>query len=110
MVGAFTLEHREGSFSDEKGTLHEHLACILAPILALKRENDLPLWQRGLAAARTRLRLSTGTASKPLIYGLIASFARLAFIALFPSTYSVSAPARLEAAFQRVHPLPQMAF
>jgi multidrug efflux pump subunit AcrA (membrane-fusion protein) len=111
VVGAFTLERREGDFSVEEGTRHEHLACMLAPILVLKYENALPLWQRGLAAAKASLRPGTGTvASKPIIYGLTAGFVVLAFIALFPFTYSVSAPARLEGAFQRVLSAPTDGF
>ncbi len=111
VVGAFTLERREGCFSVEEGMLYEHLACMLAPVLALKHENDLSLWQRGLIAAKIRLRWGTGTAvSKPHIFGLTAGFALLAFIALFPFTYSVSAPARLEGAFQRVLSAPTDGF
>lgn len=113
VVGALVLERRKHGFSAEEAAAHEHLACILAPLLLLKYENDLPLGQRVLSAARARLRqlLQSGTpASKPLITSLAAGLVLLGFILLFPTPYRVSAPARLEGAIQRTLTAPTDGF
>jgi RND family efflux transporter MFP subunit len=86
---------------------------MLAPLLLLKYENDLPLRQRGLNAARAHLRqlLQMGTpAGKPLIFGLAAGFLLLVLILSFPLTYRVSAPARLEGSIQRTLTAPTDGF
>lgn len=113
VVGAVVLERRAGGFSTEEAAAHEHLACMLAPLLLLKYENDLPLWQRGLNAARAHVRqlLQRGTpASKPLLYSLAAVFMLLVFVLAFPFTYRVSAPARLEGSMQRTLTAPTDGF
>lgn len=105
IVGALALERREGEFSAAEATHIEHVAAILAPSLALKYENTLPFWRHCRGSLRNWIDalLKTGTpASKPVMAGLVAGFALLAFLLLFPFTYHVSAPARLEGAIQRV--------
>lgn len=113
VVGALVLERRRGGFSTEEAAGHEHLACMLAPLLLLKYENDLPLRQRALNAARAGLRrlVQPGTsAARPLIYGVAAVFLLLAFVLAFPFAYRVSAPARLEGSMQRTLTAPTDGF
>ena len=113
VAGALTLERRDGSFCADEAVALEHLACIVAPVLALKYENDLPLWKGVTTAATASLHqmLKAGTpASKPVIYSIAGGVMLLAFILLFPFTYHVSAPARLEGAIQRVLTAPTDGF
>ena len=113
IVGALVLERRTGGFNAEETAAHEHLACVLAPLLLLKYENDLPLRQRSLNAAKASLRqvLQLGTpAARPVLFGLAAVLALLAFILAFPFTYRVSAPARLEGSMQRTLTAPTDGF
>lgn len=113
VVGALLLERRAQGFGAEEAAAHEHLACLLAPLLLLKYENDLPLRRRALYAIRTGLNrlLARGTpASKPRMVGLAAGLVLLGFILLFPAPYRVSAPARLEGAIQRTLTAPTDGF
>jgi RND family efflux transporter MFP subunit len=105
VVGALTMERRDRDFTPAEAQHIERVAAIMAPALALKYENGLPVWRRckGMIKTWVQAVLRTDTpASKPLIAGIAAVFVLLAFVLLFPFTYHVSAPAKLEGSIQRV--------
>ncbi|MFO7541827.1 MAG: HlyD family efflux transporter periplasmic adaptor subunit [Thiobacillus sp.] len=104
-IGALTLERRENEFAAQDAAHIERVATMLAPALMLKYESGLPLWRRALTNAKESLGkiLKTGTpASKPILAGIGTTLVLLAGILFFPTSYTVSAPAKLEGAIQRV--------
>jgi RND family efflux transporter MFP subunit len=105
IVGALTMERRDREFSPAEATHIERIAAMLAPSLALKYEIGLSPWRRCRtqfrAAVGKRLRSDT-PASRPLRIGLGVAGAALAALLLIPTPHSVTAPARLEGAMQRV--------
>ena len=80
----------------------ENLACLVGPVLDLKRSNERPWYSRAAHAIHggwQRLR-SPGNVRFKVTAGAFALI--LALLLLLPVTYHVSAPARLEGAIQRV--------
>ena len=80
----------------------EHLACLVGPVLDLKRSNERPWYSR--VAQRTRsgwqsLRAPGHIRLKATVAVVTLALAVLLFL---PVTYHVSAPARLEGSIQRV--------
>lgn len=105
LVGALTMERRESAFQPAEAAHIERVAAMLAPSLALKYENGLPLWRRVVSSANAWLEtlLKTDTADARTVNGIIiGGFALLAVLLLFPFAHRVSAPAQLEGAIQRV--------
>jgi RND family efflux transporter MFP subunit len=105
IIGALTMERRDREFSAAEASHFERVAAMLAPSLALKYENGMPLWRRFVTDARAGLDaiLKAGTpVRKPFLIGLASVFVLLSGVLLFPFTYYVSAPAKLEGAIQRV--------
>jgi RND family efflux transporter MFP subunit len=105
IVGALTMERREREFQPAEAAHIERVAAMLAPSLALKYENGLPLWRRIMSSANTRLDelLKVDSADSKTVNGIIVGgFALLAVLLLFPFGHRVSAPAQLEGAIQRV--------
>ena len=105
IIGALTMERRDKEFTAAEAAHIERVAAMLAPSLALKYENGLPLWRRCTAQFKETLdnTLRSDTpANKPLRIGLGVAGVLLAGVLLFPTAYSVSAPAKLEGAMQRV--------
>ncbi|MGA7178790.1 MAG: HlyD family efflux transporter periplasmic adaptor subunit [Thiobacillaceae bacterium] len=105
IIGALTMERRNSEFSKAEAAHIERVVAMLAPFLALKYENGLPLWRRFSTSIREDLAalLNTGTpASKPIIAGIATGFALLALALLLPTSHNVSAPAELEGSIQRV--------
>lgn len=104
IVGALIMERRDPEFTPAEAAHIERVATMMAPPLALKYENSLSLWHRFMAASATRLsRLpSTKTpAGKLVIAGFGIGFAALALVAFLPTSYRLSAPARVQGAVQR---------
>lgn len=104
-LGALTMERRDKEFGAAEATHIERVAAMLAPSLALKYENGLPLWRRCVQQLREtfgKLLRADTPASRPLRIGLGAAGTVLAAVLLLPTPYSVTAPARLEGAMQRV--------
>lgn len=113
LMGALTLERRENEFSALEAAHFERVATMLTPAIALKYENSLPLWRRGMASIKDSLgkTLKTGTpASKPILISIASGFVLLVAILLTPTAYHVSAPAKLEGAIQRVITAPNDGF
>lgn len=105
IIGALVMERREREFTPAEAAHIERVASMMTPALALKYENGLPLWRRFSTTVRekfnTLLKADT-PARKPVMIGVTSALVLLAGLLLFPTTYSVSAPAKLEGAIQRV--------
>jgi len=104
IVGALTMERREGIFSQHEAAHIERVSAMTAPALALKYENGLSLWRQFQVRVRARLALllkSDTPAGTPIKIGLALTGALLAGLLLFPLEYHVSASATLEGAMQR---------
>lgn len=105
IVGALLLERRSGPFDATETAAYEHLACVLAPTLALHHAAELSLWTQLREAIRQRIQPATPearAARRPLLWMAGGVAGLILVILLFPFTYRVSAPARLEGAVQRV--------
>lgn len=101
-LGAITLERREGAFEPTTTGFCEDLACLIGPVLELKRKSARSPGAVLLESAR-------GAAAKLVRPGYPrAKLATLAAVAavlaatLIPVQYHIGAPARLEASVQRV--------
>lgn len=112
-VGALMLERRQSHFTVEDIGELERLAALLAPIVVLKHDNQLSLWRHAkrdiwrwiehwqdLPAASRKTLFSAGVAALLLI----------AIVLLWPMTYYVHAPARLEGVIQRIMASPADGF
>lgn len=80
----------------------EHLACLIGPVLDLKRSNERSWHSRMTQRMRAdwhRLRTPGNVRLKAAACGLILALAAFLFL---PVDYHVSAPARLEGSIQRV--------
>lgn len=105
IVGALTMERREHEFTAAEAAHIERVASMLAPSLALKYENGLPLWRRcsaNLKETFSKILRTDTPARKPLLIGMATGLVLLAGALLLPLPYHVSAPAKLEGAIQRV--------
>lgn len=105
IVGALTLERRDGSFSSGEAAQIARVAAMISPVLALKYENGLSVWRRLRRELGTRLKtlLRADTpARKPVLAGLATAVLAVALVLLVPTSHRVGAPARLEGATQRV--------
>jgi biotin carboxyl carrier protein len=94
-LGALCCE-RAAPLAAESVRAIEQLACVLAPLIALKRRAEQP-WQ---ARAREALRSRWPARPRRLIW--LAGLAGALLLALLPLPYRIGAPARLEGAVQRV--------
>ncbi|MDP2242164.1 MAG: efflux RND transporter periplasmic adaptor subunit [Burkholderiales bacterium] len=100
-VGAITLERAGEVFSRTDVAFSEDVACLLAPLLELKRKSQ---------RAFLRVALDDWRASATRIAGSARAGTRLASLAVVavaaamfvPVSYHVSAPARLEGFIQRI--------
>lgn len=101
--GAVTLQRFTGSAPDRDHIAAcEHLACLVGPVLDLKRNNERPWHSRvreRLRADWLRLRAPGSVRFKAAVYGSLLLLGVLLFL---PVDYHVSAPARLEGSIQRV--------
>lgn len=101
--GAVTLQRVAGQPPDREDiAAYEHLACLIGPVLRLKRDNERPWYSRirqQLRAGWQHLRAPGSVRLKATVYGTIVLLAAVLFL---PIEYRVSAPARLEGSIQRV--------
>ena len=101
-VGAITLERAGKVFSRTEAAFCEDVACLLAPLLELKRRSRRSLTQTGLDAWRESASRLAGSAHAGTRLAGLAIVAVAAAALLVPVTYHVSAPARLEGFVQRI--------
>lgn len=101
--GAMTLQRVARSPPDrEEIAACEHLACLIGPVLELKRSNERSWRSRvtqRLRADWDRLRTPGNVRFKAALGACVAA---LAAVLLLPVDYHVGAPARLEGSIQRV--------
>ena len=104
IVGAVSLERPAGAApAPAEVALCEHIACLVAPLLALRLRAERSAW------ART-VELLKGSAGRHLKLGLAAAGLLLAALALIPVDYRIGAPARIEGSIQRVLAAPMDGF
>ena len=100
--GALTLERGGGPpLSRAEIAQCENIACILGPILELRRNDERPWRHRAAGAVRALVARLAGPGhvqTKAIILGGIAA---LTASLLLPVEYRVSAPARVEGAIQQ---------
>ncbi|NTV87074.1 MAG: GAF domain-containing protein, partial [Burkholderiaceae bacterium] len=111
LFGAITFESMRGTgFEAEEVAKLEHMMGLIGPLLAVKREADMPLWRRLKNSATSVWRKLTGpghatvkaaTAGVVLIAGLLT---------LLPVDYRITAPVRLEGQVQRILSAPSQGF
>jgi hypothetical protein len=111
LMGAVTLELRGSEMAPARlvGPC-EQLACMLAPVLELKRDLDRP-WQQQLWRSVCQLReRALGPGHVALKAGLLALLPLVAALSYWPADYRVSAPAHLEGSIQRILVAPSDGF
>lgn len=111
VFGAITIESQQGvGFEEEEVTKLEHMAGLIGPLLAVKREVDLPLRRRlGYKLAATWRKL-VGPGHVTLKVATAAGVLALALLSLIPVDYRVTAPVRLEGQIQRTLSAPSDGF
>lgn len=101
-VGAITLERTDAAFGADEVSRCEDVACLVGPVLELKRDCERPLRQRIAASLRGMPAAlgapGRGRARLILAAGLVA----LVLASLVPVTHRIGAPARLEGSMQRI--------
>jgi RND family efflux transporter MFP subunit len=101
-LGAITLERTGRGFEASETSLCEDLACLVGPVLELKRKSGRSPARVTLDALReqfTQLTSPAQPARKWIAIGLVAAAAATIFV---PVSYHVGAPARLEGSVQRI--------
>jgi len=100
-VGAITLERADKVFGQTDVAFCEDVACLLAPLLELKRRSQRSLAQVALDAwCESAARIAGSARAGTRLAGLaIVAVTAAMFV---PVSYHVSAPARLESSIQRV--------
>lgn len=100
--GALTLERRgQSSFSEQEVAQAENVACIVGPILELRRQQEQPWHKRFVQILRqisARLFGEGHVRTKAVVYGGAIVFALLTLI---PIEYWIGSPARIEGSIQR---------
>lgn len=101
-VGAITLERAGRAFDPAETALCEDLACLVGPLLELKRKSGRSPARVTLDALReqlSRLASPAHPARKWVALAIVAAAAAATFV---PVSYHVGAPARLEGSVQRI--------
>lgn len=101
-VGAITLERTGKAYGRTEVAFCEDVACLIAPLLELKRRSRRSLIQAGLDAWResaSRLARPDHAGTKLAGLAMVVAAAAALFV---PVSYDVSAPARLEGYVQRI--------
>jgi RND family efflux transporter MFP subunit len=101
-LGAITLERTGQAFDSSETSFCEDVACLVGPLLELKRKSGRSPARVTLDALReqfTRLTSPAHPARKWVAIGLVAAVAAAIFV---PVSYHVGAPARLEGSVQRI--------
>lgn len=101
VLGALLFERRSG-FDSRALELAKDAAMFVAPILELKHRLDAPLTRRLAHAVAPRGRRPTAFGLSPWAMGGAAAAVALLVMTLWPATFRVVAPARIEGAAQRV--------
>lgn len=100
--GAITLSRNGAeSFDESEITRVENVACIVGPILDLRRNQERPWHERLARTAREMVAHLFGVGhwrTKAIVYG---SAAVLAALMLIPVEHWIGAPARIEGSIQR---------
>jgi biotin carboxyl carrier protein len=101
-LGAITLERAGQAFDPSETAFCEDVACLVGPVLELKRKSERSAARVTLDALRdqaSRLFAPAHPARKWVALGIVAAAAAAAFV---PVSYHVGAPARLEGSVQRI--------
>lgn len=101
-VGAIMLERTGKAFSPTEVAFCEDVACLLAPLLELKRRSRRSLIQVAFDAWResaSRLAVSAHAGTRLAVLAVFVAAVAALFV---PVSYNVSAPARLEGFIQRI--------
>lgn len=101
-LGAITLERIGRAFDPPEIAFCEDVACLVGPLLELKRKSGRSPARVTLDALREQLSRLTSPAHparKWVALGLVAAAAAAVFV---PVSYHVGAPARLEGSVQRI--------
>jgi multidrug resistance efflux pump len=104
LIGAITLERAQAGFGADDVALCEHVACLLGPVLQLKRRNGRSLLRHALDALQATRRRLLGPGhpvTKLTAVGAAALLLLAGALAALPGDYRVSASARIEGAVQR---------
>jgi len=100
--GAVTLVRAEGALpSAEELALCEHLACIVGPILELKRESERAWHERLRESLRRQFQRVREPGNLRLKLGALAALGAILALLCVPVQYRVGAQARVEGAVQR---------
>jgi RND family efflux transporter MFP subunit len=111
IAGALTLERAaDKPFTRSEIALYEHIAALVGPLLELKRALERPLLERFVSGAREFAQRLVRPGHPRVKLAVFGGLALLLAVALIPVPYRVSAPARLEAATQRVLTAPADGF
>ena len=102
VVGALTLERSASAFGAEETAFFEDLACLVGPLLSVKRDAERSALQRAADAVRANAVRLRAPGNRPAKLALGAALLLLAGATLVPLPYRISAPARLEGSVQRV--------
>lgn len=101
-LGAITLERRDGAFDATTTGFCEDLACLMGPLLELKRRSTRSMREillESAGAGVARLARPGHPKSRLVALGVVAA---VLAATLIPVQHYVGAPARLEASVQRV--------
>ena len=104
IVGAITLERDTpdaGAFSDEEIARGKAAGALLGPILMLKRDNELPLFERLAQGARKAAVTLFGTGNPGVKLVVVLALAIFGVLALAEGAYRVTARTFVEASIQR---------
>jgi biotin carboxyl carrier protein len=111
LIGAMTLELRDAQPPTAAVIAPcEHVLRLIAPVLELKRQLELPWYQRLMALAHELRERLLGPGHLTLKWSLLVAFPMLGTLGWWPVDYRVSAPAHLEGVIQRILVAPSDGF
>lgn len=111
IIGALTIELADISRAvDPIIALAEDSAALFGPVLHVLRQNERSIWRRSRDGLRKRLLTWPRMIRSPWRWLTVGLGVSLLALALIPASYSVSAPARVEGAVQRVLAAPANGF
>jgi biotin carboxyl carrier protein len=109
--GALTLARAESTpVTPEEIALCEHLACIVGPVLELKRESERSWYARLAHTARDLVRKVRQPGHTHLKAGAVGALAALLAALLIPVEHRIGAQARIEGSVQRALVAPSDGF
>jgi RND family efflux transporter MFP subunit len=101
-IGAVTLERAGQAFDRSETQFCEDVACLVGPLLELKRKSGRSPARVTLDALREQLSRLSSTAHPARKWVALAIVATVAVVSFVPVPYHVGAPARLEGSVQRI--------